>query len=325
MREVFSWKFVFYQVILPALRCLGPARSDRALGWLGRIAARLMPGRTRSMAEALRRGNELLETTWPVSTLLPAFAADTARFQARDYILDGLDDVQALARFDVRGAGRLIQTLQSGRGVILVGCHLGAHISGIHWFFRRHLPIRLLAQRPKHISGSLDRYFDSGGRFPQSELFLHRGMKPADAAQHILLARDAIRDGMAIYVNGDIPWDGPNTRGGRILGRNHQLLTTWIDLGLLTGSPIFWVFCTHEAGGRFALDIEPMETIRPGEEQLALDRYLAELNARIANDPTEAVAHLLWPCYSSSLVAGCKNKLPRLDRPSRRKPVARSS
>ena len=41
--------------------------------------------------------------------------------------------------------------------------------------------------------------------------------------------------------------------------------------------------------------------------------------------PTEAVAHLLWPCYSSTLVAGWKNKLSRLDRPSRRKPVARLS
>ena len=129
---------------------------------------------------------------------------------------------------------------------------------------------------------------------------------------------------MAIYLNGDIPWNGPNTRIGRLIGQQLRLLTIWIDLAALTGAPVFWVFCTHEPGGRFALDIEPMEPIEPGEEGLALDRYLAELNARIVNDPTEAVAHLLWPCYGTSAAASERKKSAKPNRSSRRQKVGRT-
>ena len=36
LRRVLSWKFVFYDLLLPALRMLGPTRGDAILGLLGR-------------------------------------------------------------------------------------------------------------------------------------------------------------------------------------------------------------------------------------------------------------------------------------------------
>ena len=325
MRHVFRWKFVFHTLILPTLRRLGAENADRALGFLGRFVARSLPGRVRYMAAALQAGSEILDASWPVDSLVPRLAADTARFQARDYALEGLDDDAFFSRFDVRGSHRLMGSIKSGRGAILVGCHFGAHLSAVHWLYRRGIPLSLLAQRPNHVSPTLERYFDAASRNPQTDLFLQRGIRPIDAAQHLLVARDAIRRGSAVYLNGDIPWDGPNTRTGTILGQQHRLLITWIELALLTGSPVFWVFCTHEDGGRFALDIEPVETIARGEENLVLDRYLAELNARIANDPTEAVAHLLWPCYSPASIRVRSEDDSRPDWPSRRKPAPRSA
>lgn len=323
MRRLMSWKFLFYEVVLPSLRRLDPARADAVLGMLGRIAARLVPGRRRAMASALRRSGKALDASWPIHILLPQLAANAARYQARDYPLDGLDDAAALARFDVRGAADLVDGLESGRGAILVGCHLGAHIAGLHWLCRRQVPFRVIAQRPRHVSSRLERQFDSGGKHPQSELFVRRDLNPAAAVRGVLLARDAIRDGMAVYLNGDIPWTGANTRPGRLVGRPHRFLTTWIDLALLTEAPVFWIFCTHEPGGRFALDVVPMRTLRAGDEDRALDGYLAELNARIANDPAEAVAHLLWSSYTETAAGTYGKKSARSGKPSRRRTVGR--
>ncbi len=98
-------------------------------------------------------------------------------------------------------------------------------------------------------------------------------------------------------MNGDIPWSGPNTCPGRLLGRPHRMLAIWTELAVLTQAPVFFVFCTHEPAGRFALEIEPFGWLRRGEEAVAVADYLRQLEARIANSPADAVAHLVWPCY----------------------------
>ena len=38
LRQIWSWKFVFYELLLPVLRGLGPARGDAILGLLGFLA-----------------------------------------------------------------------------------------------------------------------------------------------------------------------------------------------------------------------------------------------------------------------------------------------
>jgi len=98
-------------------------------------------------------------------------------------------------------------------------------------------------------------------------------------------------------LNGDIPWTGPNTCAGSLLGYPQHLLAIWTELAVLTGAPVFLVFCTHQPAGRFALEIEAIGRLRPGEEETAVADYLKQLEARIATCPADAVAHLLWPCY----------------------------
>ena len=153
-----------------------------------------------------------------------------------------------------------------------------------------------------------------GGPHPQSELFLRRDLSPAGAVERLLRARRALRDGLAIYLNGDIPWNGPNTCPGRLLGRSHRLLAVWTELAVLTHAPVFLVFCTHSPGGRFALDIEPLGWLRAGEEPIAVTDYLKQLESRIANAPADAVAHLVWPCYeprTSPATPGAPTAHPR--------------
>ena len=75
------------------------------------------------------------------------------------------------------------------------------------------------------------------------------------------------------------------------------MLAIWTELAVLTHAPVFLVFCTHAPAGRFALEIEPLGWLRRGEEAVAVADYLRQLEARIANSPADAVAHLVWPCY----------------------------
>jgi phosphatidylinositol dimannoside acyltransferase len=298
LRKVLSWKFVFYDRILPVLRWLGPARCDWILGLLGRLALTILPRRRARLRSALRDAEAALDADWPMETTWPALAANTARFLARDYPLDRKSDQAILARFDVRGYERLSAAMDAGRGAILVGSHLGAHIAGVHWLYRRGVPLRLLVQRPRHVSRELNRRFDAEGPHPQAELFLRRDLSPTVAVERVLRARAALRDGLAVYLNGDIPWSGPNTCPGRLLGRHHRLLAIWTELAVLTHAPVFLVFCTHAASGRFALEFEPMGWLRAGEEHIAVSDYLKQLESRIANSPADAVAHLVWPCYA---------------------------
>jgi phosphatidylinositol dimannoside acyltransferase len=299
LRRILSWKFLFYDLLLPILRALGPARGDAVLGLLGRLAMAARPRSRNRLRAALARAGAALDVDWSIDATWPRLAANTARFLGRDYPLDRLPDAAILSRFDVRGYERLSATLRDGRGAILVGSHLGAHIAGVHWLFRRGVPLRLLVQRPRHVSRELNRRFDAPGPHPQSEMFLRRDLSPAVAVERIFRARAALRDGLAIYLNGDIPWYGPNTCSGLLLGRRQRLLAIWTELAILTGAPVFLVFCTHQDGGRFALEIEAIGHLRPGEEETAVADYLKQLEARIATSPADAVAHLAWPCYES--------------------------
>jgi phosphatidylinositol dimannoside acyltransferase len=314
-RDVTSWKFWFYQALLPTLRQLGPSRGDAALGALGRLVAGSWPGRNRALDAALARARTALGADWAIDRIRPALAANSARFLARDYPLDGTRDDDALARFEVRGFGPLQEAIDRGRGAILVGSHLGGHIAALHWLYRRGLPLRLLLQRPGHVSRELNRRFDLDGPHPQSGLFLRRGLSASQSVERMLRARAALRDGLAVYLAGDVPWPGPNAHPGLLLGQPQRFLSVWADLAVLARAPVFLVFCTHRPGGRYALVIDPPWTLAPGDETTAVPRYLARLEAEIAAHPADAVAHLLWPCYGPAVASPTPTS-----RPSRRVP-----
>ncbi len=307
-RQVFAWKFWFYDVALPLARRIGPRFTDAALGLLGRLAAPFRLGLKKCAAKSLARVNGELSANWDVHQTASALVANVPRYLARDYPLDDAGD-QTLARFTVEGETHLIDALAEGRGVVLVGSHLGAHVAGIHWLFRREIPIRLLVQRPKHLSKTLERFFQSATPHPQAKLFLRRGLTTGEAADRILRAHAALRAGMAVYFNGDIPWLGPNARPGTLAGVARPFLAVWADLAVLTHAPVIFVTCTHEAGGRYRLNFTSPITIASGDEQSAVDAYLRHLDDAIRTHPTEAVPHLTWPSFTSDdFVMPCERK-----------------
>jgi lauroyl/myristoyl acyltransferase len=316
---VTCWKFIFYELLLPALRLLGPARYDAVLCGLGRFMAFVWPPRRALLIQAVKQAREALELDEPIESLWTGLASNTARFLARDYALDIRSAETALTRFDVRGAEHLRHVIGAGQGAVLVGSHMGAYIAGLHWLFRSSLPVRALIQRPRHISHALSDRFDvAQEHVAQTDLFLQRDLPPSAAAERMIRARTAIREGLAIYLSGDIPWHGRNTQPGVLLGRSYRFLAIWTELAVLTRAPVYYLFCTALAGGRFALDIEPVGLVHLGEERDAVADFLNELNARIAIDPTQAVPHLLWRCFSPSSHDCSLNSIRTAKRPSRR-------
>jgi lauroyl/myristoyl acyltransferase len=320
------WKFIFYELLLPLLRLLGPARCDAVLCFLGLVPAWLWPGHKTRLIRALKSAREALDLDESIESLWPELAAGTARFLARDFTLDGGSNRAACDRVDVDGFHQLHSAIRNGKGVILVGSHLGAYIAGLHWLLRGGLPVRALVQRPSHVSSALSRLFDQNrGPWPQADFFLRRGMPQTDSIKLLVRARSALRSGLALYFCGDIPWGGPNSRLGRLLGVEQPYLAIWTELAALTGVPVFHVFCTHLPGGRFRLEIDGVGPIRSGEQADALADFLGQLDARIANDPAQAVAHLLWPCFhpqAGNDHASSQFPAPSSARPSRRKAAA---
>jgi phosphatidylinositol dimannoside acyltransferase len=299
LRHFLSWKPLFYEALLPALRRLGPGGADAVLDGLGRVAAWAWPPRRQELSRALARARSTFSSDLNNQVTREVFAGNTLRFLARDYMLDRASDADVFARFDVSGFENVEASLERGRGVILLGCHLGGYLAAVHWLYRREVPLRLLVQRPRHLSGTLQARFElSDGSHPQSAFFLRRGMPLSVAIERVFQARAALRDGLAVYMSGDIPWAGPNARPGQLLGADRTFLSVWADLAALAQAPVIPLFCTHRPGGRFALTFDKPWTLLPGDERGAVARYFERLEAEIAAHPADAVAHLLWPCYA---------------------------
>src|SRR5262249_7921592 len=227
-------------ILLPLMGRLGPARADAVLTGLGRAIDAAWPPRRWEHTAALRRALPALRREASPELLRPELAAATIRFLARDYPLPGASDASIRDRFDVEGLDGLQAAIDAKQGAIIVGSHLGGYIAGLHGLYRMGVPLRLLVQRPRHVSAELNHWFDRDDLpYPQSGFFPRRELPPIVAVERILRARAALRDGLAVFLTGDIPWDGANSRPGRLLGRTHRFLSVWAELAAQTRVPVF--------------------------------------------------------------------------------------
>ena len=280
---------MFYDLLLPLLRMLGPTRGDAILGWLGRVAMAVRPRRRQrfracTRARQCRPRCRLVDRDHMAGAGVEHGAVPGPRLPARSPVRRGRPE--SVRRTRLRAAGR--DALRPAAAPSWSAVTWGPTSPGVHWLFRRGVPLRLLVQRPRHVSRELNRRFDARGQHPQAEMFLRRDLSPAVAVERVFRARAALRDGLAIYLNGDIPWTGPNTCAGRLLGRPQRFLAIWTELAVLTNAPVFLVFCTHLPDGRFALEIEAIGHLHAGEEESAIADYLKQLEARIVASPADA-------------------------------------
>ena len=325
-RRLFCWKTVFYQAILPIARRLGPERGDVLVSACGRMYAALWPPRRGELERGATRAVHQFKVGRGAAPKVGELAASSARFAARDCLLDGITDDDCMRRFDVEGEDALRAALAEGRGAVLVGAHQGAYIAALHWMMRAGIDVRFLIQRPRHLSRALATWFDRDVPHPQSSFFLRRGLQPREAIGRVMRARAALRDGLAVYCAGDIPWSGPNGRLGTLFGQSRRYLAVWPDLAALTDAPVFHIISGMPPGGRYRIAIEGPRYVEQGLENQAVAGYFSRLEREIAARPAEAVAHLIWPCYgpearrpaSSTATISARPPGAPVARPSRR-------
>ena len=302
-RHLFGWKSFFYELMLPSLRRLGPRRGDAVLGTLGRAIATLWPSRRRELTNALGRAKKALGGSWNSAETRAELEANIPRFLGRDCLWDGKADDAYESCFEVEGVEHVEAAKAMGRGVIVVGCHLGSHFSIPHWFYRNaeRFPMRMLVQRPQHASKFFLSQFEIPGQeHPQSSFFVNRQLSPEEASRRIFRTRAALRDGLAIYLMGDVPWEGTNTRTGSLLGFEQSFQSLWADFAVLFRAPVVMAFSIYLPGGRTRVVFKPLLIVRKGQEDQVVRDYLKSLDDEIAAHPANAVAHLLWPCYGTN-------------------------
>ncbi|MDX2035196.1 MAG: hypothetical protein SFX72_00995 [Isosphaeraceae bacterium] len=297
LNRLFRWKWYFYDILLPSLLGVAPETADRVLSLLGRINGVFRWRRRAAVEAAARDAIVALGSRLEPSEFRRAVEENLPRYLARDLMLDREDEASIASRFEVEGGAILDDALEAGRGVILVGAHHGAHLAAIHRILRIGLPMRLLIQEPHHASRFLRARFAESSDRPQSRFFVRRDLSTGEAAERILLARGFLRGGGIVYLNGDIPWQGPSTIPTRLLGRSTRLLLIWAELASLTGAPVVFMFASHRCGGNYGVRFVGPLHVGSGEEPAALERFIEALHAEIAAAPADAVPYLTWPSF----------------------------
>ena len=292
-----SWKALFYNQIMPQLARIDAQKADLYLQRMGCLVQNGWGPRRRTIHGAVQRARAAVEIPESeVPTFRSALGANTARMLARDYLLGDQSDRQVEQRFHVQGFECLLEALAQRDGVIILGSHLGAYIPALHWLYRQDLPLRSMIQRPRHVSSYLHTQLDHPSQLlPSSSLFLCRNLSPRDATERILRARNVLREGMSLYLCGDIT----NTEGRAVswFGQPASLLDHWTYLAASTGAWVVPLFARFEPGGRYSLQFTTPFQVETENTQTAVSHYLQHLTQHVAASPAQAVPYWTWPTY----------------------------
>ena len=125
LRDLLTWKFLFYEAPAAGAPAAGPGAARRGPRRAGAVAAAAWPPRRRALAAALARAGPASRADWAPERSAPALAANSVRFLARDYPLDDGRRRRGPRPVRRRGLRALRAALAEGRGAILVGSHLG--------------------------------------------------------------------------------------------------------------------------------------------------------------------------------------------------------
>lgn len=298
--QALRWKTWFYKGLVPQLLHRGgPVAAGESLEKLSHRITRFWLPRKIEIRRAIRSNMACCETGWNPALVESGLGRQLLRYVARDCVLDGTDLRQYPDLFTVKGLEHLEKLRSSGCGFILLGSHLGGHLAAVHWMIKSGIDFRMLVQRPKHVSRDLDTWFNRDLPIvSQRDLFLKRDLSTTDAARRMTDARRLIQRGVGLYLNCDIPWDGPNTDSYPLLGRHLRLQSIWIDLATILQCPVVIMSCRQKPGGRFELTFdEPVMSDLFESRSSFFQWAIRRLEQRLIEYPDDAVAHLLWPIH----------------------------
>jgi lauroyl/myristoyl acyltransferase len=298
--KALRWKSWFYQGLIPKLAIQsGPILAGQKLEKISSLMNRSWLPRRLEISKAIRLASSYGEVKWDSSATEGGLARQLLRYLARDCLFLGIKPEDWQTLFHVSGLEFLDQANQSGKGYILLGSHLGGHVPGVHWLIQHGYDFRMLVQRPRHVSDRLNQWFDQDHSIcSQRDLFLKRNMAPTDAVKRMTDARRLIQKGVAIYLNCDIPWTGPNTNVGQLLGQPVRFQSIWIDLAMILNCPVIQTSCRQLTGGRFDIKFsEPLQISAGMSRDDIFVQAINRLESEILEYPDDAVAHILWPHF----------------------------
>jgi lauroyl/myristoyl acyltransferase len=293
-----SWKTLFYDGVLPRLDRLDNAAADRRLAQLGALVQRVWGPRRRVVARAVKRATRVLALEpHQARAFRVALGHNTARMLARDFLLDDRTDREVDQRFHTEGFEHVVDALAQGDGLIVLGSHMGAYVPALHWLYRQDLPLRAMIQRPRHVSRYLQAQLDRAAEpFPSTRLFLRRDLSHRDAAERLLRARAALREGLPLYLCGDITVPGGYPVSW--FGQPAYLLDHWSHLAASTGACVVPLFASFAPEGTYRIRFEPAFRVSTQSMGEPIQTYLRSLERVVANDPAQAVPYWTWPSYA---------------------------
>ena len=287
-------------MLMPALKRVPAPLSAVVIDGLGWINYKLVPGNRAIYEGAVRRGRDELGEDWDDRVVARRLASGLVHWRSRDRLLDGLDDGQALGRFEVEGRDHLDRAYAQKRGVILLGNHFGSHLHPSHWLYREDYPLRLFMERPRNVSRYMTDQFKTDGPLGQEKLFISRRSTPTEAAGSILRAMKILNAGMVLQIAGDVRWQGTHTAPAHFLGSTYLFSTTWVVLAAMTGAPVVPVFCRPDGRGQYLLEFLPSfrvapETPRNGQDAQYVQRALDGIADQVRRHPDQSNDYFTWP------------------------------
>jgi len=290
---------IFLRRTLPLFRLFPLQSATRLVSGVGRLEYRFQSKLREAFDAAVSRGRDVLGCRWDVEETSRELAGNHILWRARDLLLDGASDEKALAIFEVRGREHLDAALAEGKGCLVLASHFGAHMLPAHWMYRENYPLRLYMERPRSISKFMAKRFQDDGPLSQEKLFISRKSDPADSAGSILRAVRALKSGMALFLAGDVRWEGKLTAESTFLGRTLRFSTTWVVLAATSASPVVVAFCRMGADGRYHLEFRPAFRVprdAGSPEGMAhwVRHYLAILEDQVRQHPSNSNDYFFW-------------------------------
>lgn len=224
-------------------------------------------------------------------------AACEGRFMARSALL-GMREPERLHRHvAVRGADRLA----AGRGLILLGFHLGPPGA--------YLVLRVAGHRVTFLGGHggsglwapeiQERYAS-----PREDLFFSPAGSTPGKVSPLYQARQTVRDGGIVFVNAD--GRGKEAFSVTVPGGRASVRAGWLALRRATNAPVLPVL-SHMEGRTHVVTVHPPLPSLDPEPASDLDRCRRALEALLA----DYVRQFPEQCYSLAFP-----RLPRDDAPS---------
>jgi hypothetical protein len=288
------------RVLLPLLARLEPRRASRILASFGVWEMKLSSTRRLVYRNALADLGQRLGCDWDIDEIVPRLAGNLWRWDARDSLLDALDDTGLKQILEVLGEHHLEEALAHRRGVLLLFNHFGPFLIPAHWIVRQGYTLRWFTERPRRISRKVAHTFQSDGPLGQRSMFLTRQMSPAQGGAALRRAIRMLEAGMIVQAAGDVRWHGSRCVEQTFLGHAFTFATNWVILAALSGAPVLPVHAVLLADGSYRIVFGPPELIAkdaadPEHAAYWIRRNLDRVEMCIREHPDNSGEYAFWP------------------------------